>query len=849
MLLIEGNSYAQDLLIGDSIKVAIAPAYNEVGKTHLLFFGNGYRSSWAAPVSFRICYLSKEKGGLRIVKKGGGLQTRSLRLKDSAGKEWVLRTIQKYPEQGLPPNLRYGLTKNILQDQVITAHPFASLTVATFAQALGIPHSNPELVYVPNDTALGQFRSEFANAVYLLEEREAAGDANVANTDNTDKVQQLVQKNHDETIDQRIVLRARMLDMVLGDWDRHEDQWRWEKEKKEEGTLYTPIPRDRDMVYYNTSGIFPWVVSHQWLKSRFQGFHNNIRDINGFNFNARYFDRYFLNEPDEATWREEISYVKKILSDSLISAAIHKLPDTIFSLTGPKLISTIMARRNNLERYAISYYHFISKTVEIPASDKREHFLLSSDKNGNVTVELNKLNKSGKDGSTIYRRIFVQAITKEIRLYGMDGNDIFTIDSNFNSIINIRMVGGADNDSFFIHPTVENKRNLFVYDKKNELNHLPGSALARYRLSNESSVNVYDKRTFRFDYFAPVVSATYGLDEGITLRTGLIYEKQGFRKSPYSFRHELMMNYSFVRKAFLFTYSGIVKKIIGNNDLNVNVYSRAPQNLSNFFGKGNESSFNNKGDQKITYYRSRYDYINATVQLIHPLSQHWHISGGVALQYYTSNGDNNTGRFLNSYDQQFPQEKVYENKYYAGFTSGIVFDTRNNIQFPTHGIYWNTSIKGMKQIGGDQVNYSQLLSEFNFYTRPFKSKKLVIANRTGLGFAGGDPAFFQLMYLGGPQTMRGFHTNRFAGKTAVYDNLEMRIKLFDFNSYLLPGTVGLIGFNDLGRVWMPGESSCKWHDSYGTGVYVQPAQLILIQFVVGFSKEGSLPYISIGFRF
>jgi outer membrane translocation and assembly module TamA len=124
-----------------------------------------------------------------------------------------------------------------------------------------------------------------------------------------------------------------------------------------------------------------------------------------------------------------------------------------------------------------------------------------------------------------------------------------------------------------------------------------------------------------------------------------------------------------------------------------------------------------------------------------------------------------------------------------------------------------------------------------------------MANRTGFGLSSGDPAFFQLQYLGGAQTMRGFHTNRFAGKTALYDNAELRIKLFDFNSYLLPGTVGLIGFNDLGRVWMPGEQSDKWHNSYGTGVYVQPAQLILIQFVVGFSKEGSLPYISIGFRF
>jgi hypothetical protein len=77
----------------------------------------------------------------------------------------------------------------------------------------------------------------------------------------------------------------------------------------------------------------------------------------------------------------------------------------------------------------------------------------------------------------------------------------------------------------------------------------------------------------------------------------------------------------------------------------------------------------------------------------------------------------------------------------------------------------------------------------------------------------------------------------------------LRIKLIDFNSYLLPGTVGLVAFNDFGRVWMPGEPSSQWHDSYGTGIYIVPAQLVLLQGVIGFSKEGSLPYISVGVRF
>ena len=83
----------------------------------------------------------------------------------------------------------------------------------------------------------------------------------------------------------------------------------------------------------------------------------------------------------------------------------------------------------------------------------------------------------------------------------------------------------------------------------------------------------------------------------------------------------------------------------------------------------------------------------------------------------------------------------------------------------------------------------------------------------------------------------------------LYHNLDLRLKLFNFTSYLVPGTVGVIGFNDVGRVWAKGEQSTTWHHGYGGGLYVIPGEVILLQATVGFSKEAVMPYISIGFSF
>ncbi len=113
------------------------------------------------------------------------MQTKSLRLRDAAGKEWVLRSVQKYPERGMPANLRATVARDILQDQVATAHPYASVTVPPLAEALNIPHTNPQIVFMPDDPALGEYRADFANTVLLFEEREPDN----LDTDNTSKVQ------------------------------------------------------------------------------------------------------------------------------------------------------------------------------------------------------------------------------------------------------------------------------------------------------------------------------------------------------------------------------------------------------------------------------------------------------------------------------------------------------------------------------------------------------------------------------------------------------------------------------------------------------------------------------------
>ena len=102
------------------------------------------------------------------------------------------------------------------------------------------------------------------------------------------------------------------------------------------------------------------------------------------------------------------------------------------------------------------------------------------------------------------------------------------------------------------------------------------------------------------------------------------------------------------------------------------------------------------------------------------------------------------------------------------------------------------------------------------------------------------------MTLGANNYLRGFRKNRFAGNSLAYGSLEFRIKLFDSKSYVFPGQVGLVAFNDIGRVWLKGEDSHKWHYAYGGGFYYVPYNMVLVSATVALSREESLVNFTLG---
>ncbi len=277
------------------------------------------------------------------MKGGGGHQTRSLRLKDKQGKEWVLRSIEKYPEVLLPEELRETFAKDWLEDNMSAQHPYSALVVPALAEAVHVPHTNPIIGWVYPDAALDSFKKDFANTLCLLEEREPEGDS-----DNTEKMLDKINDDNDNQVDRATFFRARMLDLLIADWDRHEDQWRWVDKQKGEGKYYVPVPRDRDDALFVNQGIFPQVAAKTSLLSFLQGFDGKIRNANTFFYNGRKLDQRFLTQFSYDEWMKMTRDFVSALPDSLIKNALNQLPGSSLSIRGVALFNTLKERRDHL---------------------------------------------------------------------------------------------------------------------------------------------------------------------------------------------------------------------------------------------------------------------------------------------------------------------------------------------------------------------------------------------------------------------------------------------------------------------------------------------------------------------
>ena len=250
-------------------------------------------------------------------------------------------------------------------------------------------HAEPTLVVLPDDERLGGYRERFKGMLGLIEERPNDQDEGgtslpgVTDVASTESLLERLDRSPADRVDARAFLAARLVDLFLGDWDRHQDQWRWGRVAK--GTPWLPIPRDRDMAFAKSEGLLMPMARVRY--PQFVDFSNEYPSIVGLTWQARVLDRRILSSLERPAWDSVAADLRARLTDAVIDDAVARLPKEYHAIHGTWLSATLRARRDQLPSAAADLYRQLASQPDVHATDAAEVAELRVHDDGDVELD------------------------------------------------------------------------------------------------------------------------------------------------------------------------------------------------------------------------------------------------------------------------------------------------------------------------------------------------------------------------------------------------------------------------------------------------------------------------------
>lgn len=806
----------------------------EAGWLHRILFGDHWRELWTEPISAPVLDINSFAGGLTPYEVGGGMQTRSLKFHGNDGQRWKFRSINKDPSKLLPEDLQNTLADNILSDQISSANPFAAILAAELMEAVDILQAKPNIFIMPDDPGLGEFQSEFAGMLGTLEvhpdEVDDDADADFFDTEKikgTFKLFDTIEDKRNDKVKADEFLKVRMMDILMGDWDRHADQWRWAKVEVDNWDWWIAIPRDRDQAFVKFNGILPFAAVY--LIPQLTSFNYNYPQIEDLTWNGRHIDRRFLTELPFSKWDSVTTFIQNKITDSVIVKAVKKLPAEHFKIAGHEIISKLKNRRDKLDNITFEYYELVNEVADIYGTNKDDFVLVNRIDNDFTEVTVWNLDKSESKpkGRPYFHKRFSNNITDELRIFMLDDDDYVLVKGEVDESPLVRVIGGSGKDTFVdssivhgnfltITPFYDAENVTRFYDHGNASTFVKsaGTVIDREKVEEVDDIILKYEPTQvdRGHNWVLLPDAGFTTNDGVIVGANLSLYGYNFRKEPYNYLNRVSFLYAFLPSTYDISYFGEFISLFGNSDFVLRM-SKSELHFTNYFGFGNENDFDRelyKGD----FYRLRQERVFINPNIRFNFSDNISSSLGVFYEFNNSRLDN--PQLISNF--RYGNYGIGKLKNF-GLSGDFRIDSRDNEFLPEKGSYIHT---------GGRYYFETLDSEDSYFRGEFDLRqyftfnallKNTLALKSSGGKVWGKYPFYHALFLGGDENLRAYTRERFSGDAAVSFQAELRTLLTELK-IIIRGDLGLNLFAETGRVFTSNQASERWHPSYGGGIWV-----------------------------
>ncbi len=742
------------------------------GDFHHLFFGDTWRALWVKPVSVKVLDLANTAGGLHAVDRGEAHASRPFLLVSPDGKAFGFRALIKDATLDWPEESQTETLRNLALDQVSGTVPGGALVASVIERAAGVPSLEVELVVLPDDPRLGKWRASFAGKLGILEKRLRPADPEMAPSGGrealtSDSLFQILQVDGRNEVDERTFLTSRLVDILVGDWDRHGSQWTWVDRERGGRRVWTAVSSDRDWAFNNLDGL-GWIVIRKAIP-KYQVFDKKISGLRGLLLMSQPLDRRLLAGLDRSAWDSVTKTVVERLPDRVFARAVDALPSGMDSTAVMRLETTLRARRDHLSEASAAFYKRLAQVVEVWATEGSDEVRLADAPDGGVELKL----KRGEGPGTSLSRVFDPEETREVRVYLRGGDDRVTGQWS-GGPVTVRIVHEGDG-TLKVDSTVSGVR---VYDSKKPFP-LPGKRFDPGEIFRDWGGSVG---------FSPWIGQKSGA--GIIVGGGPVVTKYGFRRVPYAYKATLRAAYGTTGSTINVQFKGDFRFARPGAGLRVDAKALQADAL-HYFGIGNETSRPEIGD----FYLMRQHTYLVDLSLYQEFAKGGLISFGPVLSRTVSD----LGRPTLALEEQPYGFGTFTE---LGAGGGVLIDLRDDPIYPVTGLKAQVNGRFFPAIGDVNKAFGVVAGELAGYlgTRSIPGTP-VLAVRAGGAKGFGNVPFFEAPKLGGKPSLRGFSRERFNGDRSLYGSAELRFRLGQFKAFL-PGEFGVYGLGDIGRVYL-----------------------------------------------
>ena len=835
------------------------------------FYGSEYRDLWTTPIEVAVLDLDRVGGGLTPLRTGGFGQSISLHFTGEDGRRYTVRSLDKDPTKRIWDELKNTIVDDVLQDLISALLPTGALVVDPLMEATGILHAKHTLVVIPDDPKLGEYRAEFAGLIGMLQEHPSEGPddtpgfAGSRKISGTEKLWERLEKTPCNRVDARAYLKAKLMDFLIGDKDRHYGQWRWARFPAGDCYTYLTIPEDRDQAFIDLDG-FAMAVARRGLPRQIE-FNDAYPSLVGLSTTGWEMDREFLVELDKTAWDSVVTEFRRDLPDPVIEDAVRRLPPPYYKLVGEALTKALKSRRDALPKFVDRYYKLITREAEIQATDQDEYAHCEHMPSGDLLVRIGLM--AGSDGvkkTPYFQRTFHPQETREVRIYLRGGDDRAEI-LGAKGQIAIRIDGGGGDDAFTNSSQAgASKTRFYDYRGKNRFAKGRGAKIDESPYKRPPS---------------PILRARYALDWGrqtmtfpllmanpdLSVFVGGLGSRQyfGYRKDPFSSSHSVNAGLALNRLKASVSYTGTFRQLLLDLDAKVHLKYSGLQ-VIRFNGLGNETEISHPS----SFYEVEQNYFafapalefraeehEGNMEGMESLRSKLTIGLGPIIKYSDTPLSSNKDKFIGRHPKYHYGTDSFGQ---VGAQGEILYDTRNNSGYATRGVFVRVAGAVYPGVWDVASAFGSLDGETRAYLTAPVPTNPTLALRAGGKKVWGTFPFHESAFLGGPGltgsgtsngNLRGFRKNRFAGDTALYGNSELRLVLAKIK-LLVPGELGLFGAADAGRVIYAEDpdDADTWHTGVGGGLwlsFLQRRQTLSVAAVQGDDLTGV--YLRAGLTF